>query len=163
MARKKIASSDSDAEFSTGTTTAGAGEGNVSAYFKKLFQVRPDLLKERNNEPIYTMWLADHPSYDFVPKNVQQGLSNVKSQMRRDAGIKPSRGKKLRKARSAPSGNGAPRPAPASKLPTRELETLEVMIDESVLLARSIGGASLQRAIDYLRKARIEVGLKLGL
>jgi len=163
MARKKTGSSHTNAEFSTGTTTVGAGEGNVSAYFKKLFQVRPDLLKERNNEPIYKMWLADHPEYTEVPKNVQQGLSNVKSQLRRDAGIKPSRGKKLRKARSAPSNNGASRPAPVSKPSTRELENLEVMIDESLLLARSIGGASLQRAIDYLRKARIEVGLKLGL
>jgi hypothetical protein len=153
MAKKKTA----------GAAPTNAGEENVSAYFKNILRARPDLVKERSNDAIFKIWLDDHPGHAEVPKNVQNGLANVKSVMRKNPGAKPKKGGKVRKTYPAPSNNGKPSPASAPKLSTRDLEALEIMIDDSLLLARKIGGAGLTNAIDHLRKARIQVGLKLGL
>lgn len=173
MAKSKIARSGSEHRPMTvdasmpASNSAGSGDMNVSRYFKRLFQARPELLQERSNEAINAIWLADHPGHQEVPKNIQQGLSNIKSVMRRETGstVRGKRGRKPKDNHRAGSGNGALSPSSGRGLrpSTRDLETLEVQLDESLFLARKIGAAALEQAINHLRMARIQVGLKLGL
>jgi hypothetical protein len=173
MAKSKTSRSGSehrpmtDEASMSASNSAGGGDMNVSRYFKQLFQSRPELLQERSNEAIYAIWLADHPGHREVPKNIQQGLSNIKSVMRRETGS-PVRGKRGRKPKGYHWGNSENGTISTSssrgvRTSTRDLETLEVQIDESLSLARKIGTAALELAINHLRMARIQVGLKLGL
>jgi hypothetical protein len=131
---------------------AGTSSGeSISGYFKSKFSERPELLKERSNDVLYQMWLADHPGHSEVPLNVKQGLSNIKSSLRGKAG-KKRRGRRGRRARVAAVTNGeAPKVA---RVPTSVLEKLEMSIDECLTLARSAGADALHDVIRELRKAR---------
>jgi hypothetical protein len=138
--------------------TAKPEEENVSAYFKKLFDQYPHLLKKRSNDEVYELWRRDHPGYTEIPKKVQQGLSNVKS-LKRNEKKRPGR---ARKPREEPANGSASRPLRAAPAHSKGLEKLEEMIDECLSLARSEGREELEPVIQYLRKARKEIIVKLG-
>ena len=124
------------------TATASAADQNVSRYFKQLLRARPELLEERSNDAIYSIWLADHPGHKEVPKKVQQGLSNVKSILRKEMGTKSPRRRKGKRGRKAKakvailSNGAAPAAVRAPRGSTKELEALELLIDDCLVLAQ---------------------------
>ena len=83
---------------------------------------------------------------------MKNGLSNTKSVLR-----------SKRRRRKAAEANGqvsaAVTPMPRTK--TRDLEALEVYIDEGLMMARKLG-EGLEEVIDLLRRARNKVVWQLG-
>src|SRR4051812_1785316 len=75
-------------------SAAPAGEETPTAYFRRIFEENPKLVKSKSNDEIYSRWLADHPGATEVPKNVKGILFNVKSGMR-------SQGRKRKAAKEA--------------------------------------------------------------
>jgi len=140
-----------------GATATASGELSPSAYFRKILGSNPKLLKDRKNDRIYEIWKKDHPGNDPVPKNVMQILSNIKSLMRKER--KASRGSKARE--EAAENHSAP--VRASRSITKNLEHLEELLDDCVMLALDSGKDELESVIVLLRKARREVGIKLGM
>jgi hypothetical protein len=129
---------------------------SISAYFKRIFQERPDLLKSRSNDEILQRWRDDHGEKD-VPKNVHQGLSNVKSILR-----KKKKGRKgSRKAKAAAAANGV-QESKVSRISKTHLERLEEQIDECLAFAKGLDRAELESVINHLRRARNEVVWKTG-
>ena len=151
------------------TATASAADQNVSRYFKQLLRARPELLEERSNDAIYSIWLADNPGHKEVPKKVQQGLSNVKSILRKEMGTKSPRrrkGKRGRKAKAKAAilsnGDGT-RHGPCSQGIHQGARSSGAADRRLPGAGRKIGDAALETAINYLRKARIQIGVRLGL
>src|SRR5687767_7953172 len=62
---------------------AEQGSEGASAYFHRLFQENPRLLKGRSNEEVLRRWLQDHPGPTEVPKPVKVAMANVKSLLRK--------------------------------------------------------------------------------
>jgi hypothetical protein len=130
-------------------------------YFRKILEENPKLLKTRSNDKLLQRWLEDHPGETEVPNRVKQGLSNIKSHLR-----KKRRGRSGRKAQAesvevaAPAAGQAPWETshPAAK----ELEGLEVQIDDCITLAKNIDRSELDNVIDLLRRARNQVVWKIG-
>src|SRR5207245_2172777 len=106
-----------------------------SAYFRQKYAEHPELL-DRDNEEMLALWQKDSPGEE-VTQQVRNSLANVKSQMRKKAGM-PRRRKRRRKGAAAA---GAPAAAPADPRATRPraslnaLEELEGHIDECLMLA----------------------------
>jgi hypothetical protein len=171
MGRKKMGSTDatggtSDMQStetnssdlnSSESTSRSAGATSRSAYWRKVLEDNPGLLKGRKNDKLYAIWMKDHPGHDKVPKDEMQILSNVKSQLR--TARKTSRGK-ARAAAPAKASAAVSRPA---RISARNLEQLEIMLDDCIMLAMDSGKDELESVILNLRKARREVGIKLGL
>jgi hypothetical protein len=134
---------------------AGQGAETVSGYFRKVFAENPKLLKTRSNEDLLRRWLTDHPGEKEVPNRVKQGLSNVKSILR----------KKGRKRAGRQEANhelaAGTVPAPAKRSSNR-LEHLEEQIDECLTAARALDREGLEHVIRLLRQARNQVVWKLG-
>jgi hypothetical protein len=120
-------------------------KGSTSAFFRNIFEQRPDLLDSKSNEELRKLWLEAHPNQREVPKKVIQNLSNLKSVLRK---------KGRKKGRRA--GATQVRPAP------RGLEALEVQIDECMTVARNLDREGLEEAIHHLRRARNQVVWKQG-
>jgi hypothetical protein len=127
----------------------------VSGYFKRIFRERPELLKKRSNDEVFRQWLKDHPGENEVPLKVKQGLSNVKSQLRK----KPGRGRAKKVVAEAPAGNGV---RTVRTAPRGALEKLEEQIDECLSLAKGLDRDEFASIITHLRRARNEVVWKIG-
>src|SRR5438876_700707 len=104
MARKKRASGET-----------------VSGYFTKVFAKHPDWLEERSNKLLFQRWLDDHPGQKEVPLSVKQGLSNIKSNLRKKGTKRKKRG------RPAAAANGVA--AKPIRIAASVLEKLEFQID----------------------------------
>src|SRR5438067_156504 len=102
-----------------------ARAGSVSGYFRKIFVERPDLLRKRSNDFLFQRWLEDHPGQKEIPLNVRQGLSNIKSSLRKKRKKGGKRGR-LSRAASAAANGVAPK---TGRVPRTVLEKLEVQID----------------------------------
>src|SRR4051812_10847629 len=100
MAKKAAETADS------GQTANGA---SVAGYFRPIFLKNPKLLKERSNEALYQQWLKDHPGTTAVPENVKQGLSNLKSVLRKKLGAKRGPKPKDQQPAQAVAQEAAPR------------------------------------------------------
>ena len=111
-------------------TTAGRGEGEtVAGYFRKVFKENPRLLRKRSNEELFKRWLADHPGFSAVPKQVRTGLQNIKSVLRQERG-------KKKHARAEQASTAAP---PAQRrVSAKGLEQLEEHIDECLADRKSV-------------------------
>lgn len=122
-------------------------DGSLSAYFRTIFAEQPDWLKAKRNKEIVARYRKDNNLADdsAVPKNIMATLANIKSQER----------KKARK-RGRPAGQKQAPRAP------RNLESLEIMIDEAMMLTRSIDRDGLDDVWRHLRAARNQVVLKMG-
>jgi hypothetical protein len=131
------------------------GEGEpVQAYFRRIFEANPKLLRVRSNQKLLDQWLADHPDATEVPKNVKVGLQNIKGVMRSQ-----KRKRKKAKAAAAAGPDVQPqRPAPKKNV----LERLEEQIDDCLTFARDLENEGLESVISHLRRARNEVVWKLG-
>jgi len=128
----------------------------ISGYFRRVFRENPRLLNTRSNDELLKRWLADHPGQKEVPKQVKNGLQNVKSVLR-------SKGRR-RQRRGAAAGAMAAvteRTRPAGRR-QGHLETLEGRIDDALMFARSLDEEGLQDVISHLRRARNEVVWKMG-
>ena len=136
-------------------TETNSNGGSVQGYFRAIFQENPQLLKQRSNDTLYERWLKDHPGQKEVPERVRQGLSNLKSVLRKRMKIR----RRLRKAEEAaaagPTG-GTPGRKPAG------LTLLEASIDEALTLAKHIDRNGLSDIIQLLRSARNRVIVRLG-
>jgi hypothetical protein len=132
-----------------------SGEETVSGYFRKIFEENPKLLKSRSNEELLRRWLADHPGEKEVPERVKQGLSNVKSVMRK-------RGRKRGRRPAATQNHTGEAAATPTRRPARGLEQLEEQIDECLTAAKNLDREGLEHVIRLLRQARNEVVWKLG-
>jgi hypothetical protein len=125
---------------------------SIQGYFRRIFQEKPRLLRERSNAELLRRWLADHPGEIEVPKQVKSGLANLKSVLR-----SKSRKRKAR-AEGGPLATAAKRPAP----PRTKLEKLEELIDDALIFARTVDREGLEDVILHLRKARTAVVWKMG-
>lgn len=168
MARKKTNPGDSNGSSETADQSSSlassddsaGGDVNIAAYWKKLLKRHPRLIKERKNEELYTIWKDEHPGYDEVPKNWQQGLSNVKTILRKNKKGKRRAAEGAEKPASA-IDNGSPRPARSGRPSSALLEALEQLIDDCLILANKVEADSLQEVVRHLRKARREVVWKM--
>jgi hypothetical protein len=139
---------------------AASKKDGVAPYFRAIFKANPKLLKGRSNKVVLEQWLSDHPGHKEVPPNVKSGLANLKSNMRKSV-----RKRRVKKSEEAAAATGTA-PAPVkmlskTKADTR-LEHLEVLIDESMSVARTLDREGLADIIGLLRKARNGVVWKLG-
>src|SRR5262245_10112463 len=109
---------------------------STSAYFRQLFTQNPEWLDGPSNAAVMERWKSDHPGKDWA-KNIQQGMANVKSKMRKELGRGGRRRRRRRRgAGAARSGAGAaPQAAARARSPFNVLEKLELVIDEGLSLA----------------------------
>jgi hypothetical protein len=140
---------------------AKGGEGqtnngeSVSAYFRKVFQESPKLLKTRSNDEVLRRWLKDHPGETAVPPQVRNSLMNVKSLLRK-RGRKRARAQEEERERAT-----GVKAAPGTKVASA-LEELEEHIDDCLTVAKMMDRDGLDHVIRLLRQARNEVVWKLG-
>ena len=136
---------------------AASGTETTSGYWKRVLEANPHLLKKRSNDELYEIYKRDH-NVTVVPKGAQQGLSNIKSILRKKK--KLGRRKAAVAAAKAEAGNGsAARPV---RLSAKGLEALEDHIDEALAMAKTLDRTALETVIQALRKARNEVILKMN-
>src|SRR5262245_25010530 len=131
MGRKK-ASAPGDAT-QTNSGEGSGGKQSIRQYWIGLLNEHPAWLSSRSNDRLYKKYLEDHPGEKEVPKNWQQGLSTVKTGLRKDR----KKRKKGRTATAAAAENGTHATAVHRKAPrsTHSLEQLEERIDEVLSLA----------------------------
>lgn len=137
-------------------TDPAPGKETTAAYFRAIFEKRPQLLNERSNKAILRRWLKDHPGEKEVSKSVKANLANIKSVMR---------SKKRSKVAARAQKEQAPgEEKKVARMPTgnSQLELLEHQIDECMILAKTIDRDRLASIISHLRSARNEVVWKLG-
>ena len=149
MAKKKVPSTEKESNMSD----AGAAAENISQYWKNYFTKHPELLPLRNNDAAVQQWKDDHGGKE-IPKNAMNGLTNVKSLLRKDSGIKLK--KKRGRPRKHPAA-AAPVVAVASaarvvKAPLKLLEAIEDQIDKCLALINS--HAALGKIVLVLKQAR---------
>ena len=122
-------------------------EGSLSSYFRGVFTEKPEWLKAKRNNETVARYRLDHGIGEdaALPKNIMATLGNVKSVMRKQA----------RK-------RGRPKGQPQAPRVPRNLDQLEIMIDEAMMLARSIDREGLDNVWRHLRTARNQVVLKMG-
>jgi hypothetical protein len=128
---------------------------SVMGYFRAIFNENPKLLKKRSNEPIFRLWLADHPGEKSVPEKVKQSLANLKSVLRKKAG---KRGR--RKSQELPAQEAATKMK--TRLSPARMEELEQQIDEVLHLAKHTDREGLAQVIRHLRAARNLVVMEVG-
>ncbi len=128
----------------------------MAGYFRPIFEQNPELLKVRSNDELLKRWLADHPGETTVPERVKQGLANLKSVMRKQAG---QRGPKKQEVQPAQESAAVAQPR---KLDRRRLEELEQQIDEALQSAKATDREQLANVIKHLRAARNLVVMQIG-
>jgi hypothetical protein len=130
---------------------AMSADESISGYFRKIFLENPKLLKQRSNDELLRLWLADHPGHTDVPQKIKNNLANIKSVMR----------KKLRKRGGRPPKAEQPvgfaGEVARTKVSPRGLEALEEQIDECLDAAKRLDREGLQEVIGLLRRARNSV------
>jgi hypothetical protein len=138
--------------------TKGSTE-SVSGFFRRLFEANPEWLQSGHNDEIRAQWLKNHPGREW-DKKTQQSMSNVKSILRKRAGIGRRRRRRRATAEKAPVAVMA-RPRGMAAV---ALERLEGMIDQCLSMARHQNGEGdgLESVIKHLRAARNGVVWQLG-
>jgi hypothetical protein len=129
---------------------------SIMGYFRPILEQNHELLKGRSNDELYARWLKDHPGHKSVPDQVRNGLSNLKSTLRKKYGIR-----KGRRRKKAAAGAAAESAAPAVKRLARgaagQMDRLEEQIDECLALAKTVDREGLGDVINLLRTARNRV------
>lgn len=162
MARKKARGED-DGNVIDGTqsnieegTMEPEKKQTIRQYWIEVLTAHPSWLQKRSNDELFDEYLKDHPGESEVPKSAKQGLSTVKSQLRKEFKDR----KRGRKASAVSSENGSSAPT-SSPTPVRTrgkgasaLEKLEEQIDDVLTLAKSTEGAELRQVVQMLKAAR---------
>jgi hypothetical protein len=125
------------------------GSESIMGYFRPILEANPKLLKNRKNDELYAAWLKDHPEHQAVPEQVRNGLSNLKSVMRKKLGKR--KGKRGQPA--AADGTTAP----VKRVAPGQLERLEAQIDECLARVKQFGVEGLSEVSQLLRRARNRV------
>lgn len=156
MSRKKAAGSDEPGAETESLTTDEAGSAEpgkkktIRQYWIALLTKHPSWLHERSNDRLFEEYLKDHPDVSAVPQNAKQGLSTVKSMMRKER-------KERKRGRRAEGENGAAAPASPGRPRGRgvaALEHLEERIDDVLALARTTDGVEGTHVVQSLKAAR---------
>lgn len=166
MGRKKAAKSeepnamDETQNNTEGETMDSGRKKTVRQYWIEVLTAHPSWLQERSNERLFKEFLKDHPEFDEVPTKARQGLSTVKSLMRKEFKDR-KRGRKADAAEtdsgtvaSATAATGAPRTRGRSN---SALEALEERIDDVLTQAKSTEGVELAQVVQLLKAARNSV------
>ena len=135
-----------------------APDDNISAYWRDFYSTRPDLLEVRSNEEAIAHWRAEHGNAE-VPPSVINGLTNVKSMVRKESGIKPKKKRGRPKKKKATAVAAAP-VARVVKVPTKVLEALEDQIDKCLTLIHNQD--ALGKIVQVLKQARRLTILEIG-
>jgi hypothetical protein len=150
MGRKKVSAPEAE----------GAGAENISQYWKNFFTSHSDLLAVRSNDEAIAQWKADHPGQDYS-RSVNNGLTNVKSQMRKEHGVKSGKRRRGRPRKHARAEAAVAAPAArVAKAPTKVLEALEDGIDKCLHLIS--GQEGLGKIAQTLKHARRLTILQIG-
>jgi hypothetical protein len=135
---------------------------STRSYFKKVFSEHPEWLEDSSTEAVLARWQKDHAGKELTA-SIKSSLSNIKSQLRKDKGLrKKGRRKGRRRARVAAASAVEARKAGSRRLSTHALEKLETMIDSCLSHARIQATNDLAGIIHHLRLARNTVIHKLG-
>jgi hypothetical protein len=156
MAKKSKATTD-HGKSSTAQKSQPAREGgeSVHGYFRGVFKENRKLIWERSNDVLFERWLRDHPGAKEVPERVKQGLSNLKTILRKKLA---RRGRRKKEEAAVAVMNGTPAaPATAAGPTLRELDRLEAQIDDALALAKHLDRDRLHDVIRLLRSARNRV------
>ncbi len=121
---------------------------SVMGYFRPILRENPKLLEERSNAELYQRWLHDHPNETTIPERVRNGLSNLKSLMRR--GLET---RKDGEQAGAANAGAAPAARPAQKTGAG-FAVLEEQIDDCLGFAKHLDREGLEDVIRLLREAR---------
>ncbi len=125
---------------------------SLRAYFYQQFVAHPEWLDLKDNSAILEQWKVDNPGEEASDR-IRANLASLKSKLRADK----------RGGVAVPGKKRGPKPASASVVVVvasaaiPELEKLEMLIDESVLFARSLAVAKLEPVIKHLRVARAQI------
>jgi hypothetical protein len=137
----------------------GVGDGSetIAGYFRRIFEEKPQLLKERSNDELLRRWQEDHPGQE-VSRSVKVGLSNIKSVLRSKGRKKARKASSGQQKTEVPAATEVHRPAPAR----RGIAALEEAIDDCLSMAKATDRDGLAGVIDLLRRARNQVVWKMG-
>ena len=124
-----------------------------NAYFRRLFETNPDWLISKSNQSVVAQWEMDHPGKTMTRQD-KQSMANAKSFLRRKKGG-GGRGRRKHLYQSLAAGN-------AAFVKAGSLDQLELLIDESLALARRLNLEGLDRTIKNLHQARNEVVWMIG-
>jgi hypothetical protein len=130
----------------------GTSDESMRGYFRDQFERHPEWLELTNNSEVLDQWKRDHNAQE-VPANVRQSMSSIKSRMRSERGMGRMR-RKRRKKRGAQAVASTP-----IKSIVKDVEKLELMIDECLSIARSLESRKLKPVIKHLRLARAHIVL----
>jgi hypothetical protein len=119
--------------------------GSKSAYFRHIFEKNQDWLRTKSNEQVTEQWEKDHPGQRMSQQD-RQSMANVKTILRKKLGIKIK--KRRGKIKQTEDASVKPRAS------TRDLESLEFMIDDCLSLARRLDSETLHDVVRSLRRAR---------
>jgi hypothetical protein len=126
-----------------------------SAWFRKFFRENPDYIRHGSNAEVLELWKKDHGGRE-PDQSIKNVMANVKSSVKAELGIK-GRGKKRGRKPAAAAGNGAEvaaTPAVPRATTMKNLESLEISIDDCISAARRLANPALDDALKHLRKAR---------
>jgi hypothetical protein len=126
---------------------------SMSAYFRNVFTQKPEWLDQKSNDVVLAQYRSDHGmgANAAVNKSVKGTMANMKSVMRKEM---------RNKANGPATKAGAAWPMTAPRKPT--LESLEELIDECLVAAKSYDRTGLDHVIRHLRTARNQVVWKMG-
>lgn len=125
---------------------------SVGGVFRQILEKNPKLLNKKKNAEILAEYrrVMGMPADAEIEKRIVANLANVKSTMR-----KKIRGRG-RKAQAAEAGTTTTLRRP------RDLESLEILIDDAMAMARAVDKEQLHDVWRHLRAARNKVVLMMG-
>jgi len=126
---------------------------NISQYWRTYFEKHPEQLRVRKNDEPIKHWLSEHSGHNKVPGNVMNGLTNQKSLLRKEKGIK-MRKRRGRPPKQAATLNAATTTPRAARAPAKLLEALEDQLDKCILLTSGQNHEALTKVVHYLKQAR---------
>jgi hypothetical protein len=130
---------------------------SMSAYFREVFTQKPEWLQQKSNDVVLARYRSDKgmSAEKPVDKSVKATMANMKSVMRKESRLAANGSQAKAKA----AGSSWSQPTPPA---IATLESLEEMIDECLVSAKSYDRAGLDHVIRHLRSARNQVVWKMG-
>src|SRR5262245_16525719 len=128
---------------------------SMMGYFKNVFSTNKQLLHGKSNAAVLAKYRADHgmAADADVSKAVKNAMANTKSLMRKKMGGEEGGPRKRTIKLVAAGGNARP---------SVSLETLEELLDDSLLIARNYGLEKQDAIVRHLHAARNGVVLMMG-
>ncbi len=125
---------------------------SLRGYFRHQLEEHPEWLDLKDNSAILEQWKIDNPGQD-ASERIRANLASLKSKMRADNRTDPNG------AVVAPKKTGPKKTNVGPAAAVKELEKLEMMIDDCVSSARALAVDRLESVIKHLRIARAQIVL----